>query len=508
MAKASPTLLRFVRGLTEAGELSDHDLVQRFADGRDDSAFTALVRRHGGMVLGVCRRVLGNEHDAEDVFQAAFLVLSRKAGSLRHKNAVGPWLFGVAHRLALRARQQGRNRQERESRVVERPTATALDKLTVREVQSVLDEELARLPERDRGPLVLCYLQGLTRDEAAQRLGCPLGTLKSRLARGRAILHRRLTRRGVAVNDVLATLLLPGACTSAMPVPLAARAVQAGIAFAGGSTVGGAVGLHAAALAKGFLQAAFLAQLKIGAACFLMTAAGVVLILSSSRDNHNDDNRVPTPFVPVQTKNRDELQQRAPAEPRQIRRRFLDLQPHANQQLKEDFAADEPGNNLAALPGGEQILAGVKFHIGEGLIQLKGKGSPHPAKVEGIKVGSMCSKLYFLHAAQWGAEKGEKNGAQIGSYTVIYEDKSQVSIPIVYGQDVRDWWYREALGPGRAEVAWEGTNEDAKKRNGATIRLYLTRWTNPEPTRKVVALDFASTNLGAAPFCVAITLEE
>lgn len=243
MVKGFPTLLfRYLRHLTvagDAGELPDRELVQRFADEQNEAAFTALVQRHGGMVLGVCRRVLGHEQDAEDVFQAVFLVLSRKAGGLRSKEAVGPWLFGVARRLALRARQHRRNKDARTARMGERPADIVLDELTVREAQSVLDEELARLPERDRGPLVLCYLQGLTRDEAAKRLGCPLGTLKSRLERAREALQKRLTRRGIALDAVLATLLLTGTSAAGPSTNLVASTAKAGVAFAGGSASGG-----------------------------------------------------------------------------------------------------------------------------------------------------------------------------------------------------------------------------------------------------------------------------
>src|SRR5262249_35440370 len=134
-------LLRYLRALPvtrQASELPDRELVQRFADQRDKEAFAALVRRHGELVLGVCRRVLGHEQDAEDVFQAVFLVLSRKAATLRHKEAVGPWLFGVARRLALRARQQARQRRGRQGHAVERPPDDPLAELTVREAQAVL----------------------------------------------------------------------------------------------------------------------------------------------------------------------------------------------------------------------------------------------------------------------------------------------------------------------------------------------------------------------------------
>lgn len=177
---------------------------------------------------------------------------------------------------------------------------------------------------------------------------------------------------------------------------------------------------------------------------------------------------------------------------------YLDLQPQANTKL-----TDGEGNNLAALPKGEQALAGVKFKIGEGLIQLN--PTDESAKVEGIKVGTTCRKIHFLHACHQGAAAD----AIIGYYTVNYEDKSQETIPLVYGKDLADWWYTEgSAAPTRAVIAWKGDN-DVAKNQGAKIRLYLRTWKNPEPNRKVVSIDFGSTKYtGTSPFCVAITVEE
>jgi hypothetical protein len=183
---------------------------------------------------------------------------------------------------------------------------------------------------------------------------------------------------------------------------------------------------------------------------------------------------------------------------------YVDFGPKANQKLKESYGGDS--NNLADLPTGEQTFAGVKFKIGEGLIQLSGKEtSDKPEKVEGLKVNTTFSRLYLLHATHWWA----KEDSIIGYYTVHYHDKSQETIPIVYGKDMLDWWYTgDSKEPTRARVAWKGDNDDAKNA-GARIRLYLTTWKNPEPARKVVSIDFVSTNAEkAAPFCVAITAEE
>jgi hypothetical protein len=183
---------------------------------------------------------------------------------------------------------------------------------------------------------------------------------------------------------------------------------------------------------------------------------------------------------------------------------YIDLGPQANQKLTESVGNE--GNNLAALPRGEQTFAGVKFKVGDGLIQLASKNAPDkPEKAEGIKVGATCSRLHFLHATHWNAP----DDAIIGYYTVRYEDKSEETVAIVYGKDVLDWWYREdSKEPTRGKVAWKGTNDDATN-SGSKIRLYLTTWKNPEPTRKIVSIDFGSTNATeAAPFCVAITAEE
>jgi RNA polymerase sigma factor (sigma-70 family) len=247
-------------------------LVEQFAERGDGDAFAALVRRHGAMVLGVCRRIIRHEQDAEDVFQAVFLVLSRKAGTLRQKEAVGPWLFGVAHRLALRARQKGRQRQEREARVLESTPGDPLDELTLREARAVLDEELARLPERERGPLILCYLEGLTRDQAAQRLGCAPGTLKGRLERGRAMLEKRLARRGLGFVAVLPTLALTRGSALATAA-LQTATVEAAMAFVGDAVAGRAVSAKAASLAETMLRSTLAGKFAVAAVVLLAVVA-------------------------------------------------------------------------------------------------------------------------------------------------------------------------------------------------------------------------------------------
>src|SRR5262245_59857184 len=192
--------LAAVRG---ALELGDRELLARFVAGKDEAAFAVLVERHGPMVLGVCRRALGSAHDAEDACQAAFLVQAQKAGSIRKSTSLPSWLHGVASRIAanLKRERLRRCRREKQSQAPAVPDLAA--EVSWREVQAILDEELARLPERLRAPLILCYLDGRTRDEAAGRLGVSVPCLHGRLERGRKALCERLTRRGVTLPAAL-----------------------------------------------------------------------------------------------------------------------------------------------------------------------------------------------------------------------------------------------------------------------------------------------------------------
>src|SRR5262249_992635 len=183
-----------------AQEPSDRELLRQVVAHADERAFAARLGRHGAMVLGVCRSVLRRPDDAEDLFQATFLVLARRAGAIRQQASVASWLHGVAYRLARKQNVREAQRRCREARVPPRPAAVAMDDLTWRELRGVLHEEVARLPERFRLPLLLCYWEGLTQDEAARRLGWTKATVKERLARARELLRGRLTRRGLTLS--------------------------------------------------------------------------------------------------------------------------------------------------------------------------------------------------------------------------------------------------------------------------------------------------------------------
>jgi RNA polymerase sigma factor (sigma-70 family) len=253
----------------------DRDLLRRFAARRDEAAFAELVRRHGAMVRRAARRVLG-DGDADDVFQAAFLVLAKKAGAAGWQPSVGPWLYQVACRLALRVRRDNARRRARERSV---PTAAAagdpLADISVREAQAIFDEELLRLSAALRAPLVLCFLEGATRDKAAARLGWSLGTVARRLRQGRAVLQARLARRGLGLSAaLLATVLaLPA---EAAPTALARDFVRAAALFARGDRTAGVVSTRVAALVRAAGREALLR--KLCAAAVLLAVAAVVAV--------------------------------------------------------------------------------------------------------------------------------------------------------------------------------------------------------------------------------------
>jgi RNA polymerase sigma factor (sigma-70 family) len=227
-----------------AERASDAQLLTRFRTGRDGAAFAALVRRHGGLVWCACRRVLGVGPDAEDAFQATFLVLLRKAGTIRDRQSLPAWLYAVAHRVAVQALREAERRRRRELRSDVRPPAEPVD-LSWREAVAVLHEELDRLPEAFRRPLLLCVVEGKTRDEAAALLGWTAGAVKGRLERGREALRRRLERRGIALSvGLLAASAAPGA-SAAVPAGLTAAAARLAVSAAP------VVGAGVARLARG-----------------------------------------------------------------------------------------------------------------------------------------------------------------------------------------------------------------------------------------------------------------
>ena len=267
-------------GSGTAGGVSDGQLLERFLERRDETAeaaFAALVDRHGAMVLRVCRRVLADEHDAEDAAQATFLVLARKAGSIGRRESVACWLHGVAIRVAARARLAAARRQARERRGGEIMAANQAVRSQSDCYEDIdrwiqLHTELDRLPESFRSPVVLCYLEGLSQEQAAAQLRCPLGTIQSRLARGRAKLRTRLGRTGVDPSAFLFGPAGGGQPFAAAPEAWSEATVRLALQFAHGKSLAITVGGASAALAEEVLRAIVLTKLKVALGTFCLAA--------------------------------------------------------------------------------------------------------------------------------------------------------------------------------------------------------------------------------------------
>jgi RNA polymerase sigma factor (sigma-70 family) len=257
--------------------LTDGQLLDRFVSGRDAAAIEALVRRHGPMVWGTVRRVLRDHHDAEDAFQATFLVLARKAASVTPREMVANWLYGVARQTALKARATAARRRGRERQVERMPEPAVAEQDRWDDLLPLLDQELGRLPDNCRAVLVLCELEGKTRREAARQLGLPEGTVASRLARGRAMLAKRLARRGVVLSaGALAAVLSQQAASAVVPTSVVSSTIKAVCLLAAGQAAApGAITVKVAALTEGVLKSMLRTKVKTAIVVLLLAVAGL-----------------------------------------------------------------------------------------------------------------------------------------------------------------------------------------------------------------------------------------
>jgi RNA polymerase sigma factor (sigma-70 family) len=283
------TVIRHLRRavlLQDGADRTDGELLASFIDEKDEAAFEALVRRHGPMVLSVCRRIVGNHHDAEDAFQATFLVLARKASSVRPRAMVANWLHGVACRTAMKAKTMTAKRRVRETNVTEMPEPEAAPQDQWHDLQPIIDQELSGLPENYRLPIILCDLEGKSIKDATQQLGWPQGTLAGRLARARKMLAKRLTQRGVVLSGgALAVVLTENAASACVPVPLAVSTTKAAVAVAAGQAAAPSlVSAKVATLMEGVIKGMLLTKLKTVAVVFL--ALGMVAFGGSMVPRH------------------------------------------------------------------------------------------------------------------------------------------------------------------------------------------------------------------------------
>ncbi len=297
---ATANLSGFFRRLTRGmgaetlADQPDRQLVERSLARRDEAAFEALLRRHGPMVYRVCWRVVQQEQDTEDAFQSTFLILAQKLRTVRKHACLASWLHGVAYRVALKAKAQAATRRRHEQQAPV-PQAVPPDEVTWGELRSVLDAELAQLPEKWRLPLILCYLERRTQDEAAAQLRWGKTTLRRRMDEGRAALGRRLSRRGVVWPAALSAVLLSDCVASAvLPAGLAGTTVEAATRFAAGQATAGVVSAKVAALTEAVLKSLWMTKLKVATVVLLAlgigllgAGAGIVVTQSAAAEREN-----------------------------------------------------------------------------------------------------------------------------------------------------------------------------------------------------------------------------
>jgi RNA polymerase sigma factor (sigma-70 family) len=401
-------LRQILRRDASAG-LPDAQLLEGFVARGDDAAFAALVGRHGPMVLAVCQRVLGNRDDAADAFQASFLVLARRAAAIRKPEALSSWLYGVAYRVALKMKATAGQRRQREQQMAMSSAQVPPDPAW-QEVLTGLDEEMQRLPEKHRRPLVLCFLEGMSQEEAAALLGWPRGTLRRRLDRGRELLRQRLTRRGLTLGAAaVATLSAARALAVPVTLDLARSLAAAAVLFAVRKPLpAGLLSPAIVALAEGVLKTMIVAKLRFFSLIFLLltlSTAGAWLYAHSGPDEEVGSAATPqtVPKKPVAIG-------RVPAGPAP--------RPASGAKVLDRLADDDYVKSLVFSPDGKTLLCGTARSDGpaHGHVRrwdvLKRRKKPwelsSPAGVEAVAI-SPGGKLLAMSTA----------GTRIGGFQVV-----------------------------------------------------------------------------------------
>ena len=313
--------------LREGAGLTDGQLLEDYIRHRDEAALAALVRRHGAMVWGVCRRVLRNYHDAEDAFQATFLVFVRKAATIASPELLANWLYGVAHQTALKARATTAKRRARERQVIEMPEPAVPEEELWNELRPLLDQALSRLPDKYRVAIVRCDLEGETRKEAARQLGVPEGTLAARLARGRKMLAARLARHGLAVSGgLLAAMLAQNTASASVPATVVGSTIRAASVFAAGhAAVTGGISVKVVTLMEGVLKTMLLSKVKIAITVLLVfgiTTLGAGALVSRTLATEPAEGMFPT-------------QKQGQANPDDLHERVVELKQQLQQMQKQ-----------------------------------------------------------------------------------------------------------------------------------------------------------------------------
>jgi RNA polymerase sigma factor (sigma-70 family) len=409
--QASP-LMQFLKRVVEdprLKDLPDLDLLRRFITQHDEAAFAVLIRRYGRTVFSVCRCVLPCEADAEDAFQATFLVLARKAESIRKGQSLGSWLYGVAYKTALKARANAASRRSHEAKTPVRSASSPGDDLSWREVQAVLHEELNRLPEDYRAPLVLCILESRTLDEAAGQLGCGKGSLRGRLERARQLLQSRLTRRGLGPMALVAAWAVTGTASASR----VASTVKAATTVAAGGAATAVVSAKVAALTEGVVNAMFASKVKIAAVMLLLVgalSAGIWFLGTGG------------PAVQGQEpKQSSEAAKKSPTKPTE------DAKDKPKPEVKPVAVTEKATINRVAwdAKGETVVTVGVTFEVAE----ITGPNGENPQKV---LVPNSTIKLWDAATGELKRSLGEEKGILIRALAVSPDRKTAVVTTIKF----------------------------------------------------------------------------
>jgi len=520
-------------------EVSDMELVQDYNRQGSEAAFAALVQRHISLVYSAALRHVGNAAHAEEITQAVFIILARKAAGLRPETVLEGWLYETARLTSLSFLRGERRRQSREQEAYMQSTLQeSPDPLIWKQLAPLLDEAMAQLGKKDRDAVVLRFFKEKNLREVAAALQTTEAAAQSRVHRAVEKLRKFCTKRGVILPAAILTAAISANSVHAAPVALAKTVTAA--ALAKGAAVGGST----PTLIKGALKLMAWTKMKTTA----VVGIGLILIFAGStavvskkqsarwraqtanayqRGNLNDPNYrsllanlranvwpKERQLAEAKIKARQQVNETANAV-------TIDLKPYINTALTDSPAAPRAitDNNLAELPSGVHVFGGVPFDV-EGVIQLEGTNlaafhKHYPAEIDNIPVNRKCSKFYLFQGANWIYRSDF--GTTVAKLTLHYTDGSTRELPIVAGKHVFDFWsplfttgvYPPSLemAPG-TERAWAGSNPFIKRIwPDESLILYKSAFDNPQPDLVISSLDYVSIVTGTAPFLVGLTVE-
>ena len=519
-------------------ERDDISLLREFVASESETAFTALVSRHINLVYSVARRSTGSPHAAQEISQAVFIILARKAKSLGSKTILSGWLYQTTRLTAANFLRTEIRRQKREQEAYMRSTLNEPEPDAWRQIAPLLDDALDKLGDRDRNAIVLRFFENKNLHEVGTAMGASEEAAKMRVNRALEKLRKIFGKRGLTLSAMLIAGAVSTGPVQAAPAGLAqtisAIAITKGAA-AGGSTlalVKGALRIMAWTKTKTTVTIGVCILLVIGSATSMITMAEYSRLRAQAKFKYvrgepgNPQLKAQLEewrlhFWPAETKHEVERIKSRQANDETVNATTINLKPYINTALTGSpvSLAGNNENNLTELPPGTHIFAGVPFDVA-GSIQLMGTdlkefNKSFPVEVDHIPIGRRCAKLHLLHGANWVYTKDF--GMLAAKLVLHYTDGSTREIDMITGDTVFDWWgplFQTGVDPRTLQMApgteraWAGSNPYVKKFwKDESLILYKTTFENPQPDVVVSNLDYVSTVTEVAPFLVGLTVE-